>query len=290
MALQLLKKSMCNTLHTKEFLCRSVFAGIFLSLLYSFFSNTLLHQLQSPTLKYPYIDISYWLLHGMKWPDLLIQSSLGSCILDSSLFLFCILSFFYPNKSLFIGLFLIGYFIYYLLFNSYGAHHSHSKISILLIPIPFLFKKEKTVAILWETLRYYTLFIYSCAFLWKLIRGSWMKWEQGIMIIKNNFTPYLYFNPNTTKASFYYYLLGHPILTHIILIIGFLLEGVFIIGFFTKKVDWFLAMASLLLILGFFVIADAFFIELFLLSLPLIFPYRASLEFSSNTSLYKVSN
>ena len=53
-------------------------------------------------------------------------------------------------------------------------------------------------------------------------------------------------------------------------IVGFVLEGTFIIGFFTKKYDKYLLILSFILITGFWFLADAVFFQLLILNLTLI--------------------
>ncbi|HSN07702.1 MAG TPA: hypothetical protein VLS85_01630, partial [Hanamia sp.] len=136
-------------------------------------------------------------------------------------------------------------------------------------PVAFLFSK-KSFSFAWQGLRYFLLFSYSAAFLWKFFRFSWLQSNQGILIMKQNLTPYLYFNPRTFLAHVYFWFLDHPFFVEIIFISGFVLEGVFIIGFFTRKFDKLLFIISLLLPFGFWFLADAMFYEMIVLSLTLL--------------------
>lgn len=262
-----------NTEYTspeQKLLCRITFAGIFGSLVYSLLSHTLTHQLCAPVLKYPYVDLTYWLLHLLQIPEFITGHYIVACLFDGALFAFCILSFGYPGKRLFIGLFTLLYFIYFIIFNTYGAHHTGPKIGFLLIPLPFLVANERSFNYLWQSLRYFLLFAYSSAFAWKLLRFSWLYEDQGVLIMKKNLAAYLYFNPSTTQAEVYRWLLQHPAIVNSLFITGFIMEGLFIIGFFTRKYDRFLLLLSVLLPLGFYFMADAAFFELLLLSLTLV--------------------
>ncbi len=154
----------------RDFLCRIVFAFIFIDLLYNFFSNSMVHQLQTPSLKFPYIDITYWLFHLLKIPDTVSSNQLLAYCLGFFLFIFSIGTLLFPSRRIFIKAFFVFYVIYYIIFNSYGTHHTHSKIGILLMPIPFFLKSNKRFEFMWEAMRYFTLFIYADAFFWKLTR------------------------------------------------------------------------------------------------------------------------
>jgi hypothetical protein len=248
-------------------LCRISFLLIFISLLYSFFSHTLLSQLKSPVLIFPSTDITYWVFHFAKIPDIITGHTLVALCFDIMLFTSCMLCICYPFRRFWIKLFFILYFVYFIIFNSYGAHHTHSKIGVLLLPIPFMMADNEGFLLLWKGLRYYTCFIFASAFLWKLFRGSWLRPDQGILIMKENLTPYLYHNPNSFLAAIYYFCFRHPWMPDIIMKTGFLMEGFFLVGFFSYRFDKYLFIMSILLPLGFLFVADALFFELAFLSI-----------------------
>ncbi len=250
-------------------LCRIVFTFILFALIYAALSNTLFHQLQSPVLKYPYVDPAYWMMHLLRIPDAIVSNYTVAWVFDILLFASCIGCIVYPFRKIFIIVFLLIYFIYFITFNSYGAHHTHAGVGILLAPIPFLFSGT-TFSLLLQALRYNTLFIYASAFLWKLFRLSFLNDNHGLLILKNNLTPYLYYTPGSQLSKFYMGILQHPSLANIMYILGFILEGTFITGFFTKQYDKYLFMFSIILVIGFWFLADAGFFQLLILSLTLI--------------------
>lgn len=262
------------SLKQKKIIGRIVFTLIFLFLVYAAVSNTLFHQLQSPVLKYPYVDPTFWLMHLLQIPDIIVSHFHVAYTFDILLFLSCAACILLPLKRLPVLIFLLIYFIYFITFNSYGGHHTHSRVAILLVPIPFLFEGAMAFTFMWQALRYYTLFLYTSAFLWKLLRFSWLYPNQGILIFKKNLTAYLYFHPETFLSRCYQWLLQHPYCTNILFLTGFFLEGIFVVGFFTKRFDHWLLLFSFLLNIGFWFLADVYFFELLLLSLPLINFYK----------------
>lgn len=250
----------------RKTLCRLVFGFIFLFLVYYAYSNTLVHQLRSPVLIFPYVDVTYWIFHLLKIPEFITGNNTVSWCFDISLFTFCILSFLFPARRLFVTLFFILYFIYFIIFNTYGNHHTHSKIGILLMPLPFMFPANRKFDYLWEAMRYFALFVYANAFLWKICRQVFFDSDHGLLIIQKNYAGYLYNHPGTTVALFYTWFLQHPLLIQWLFNIGIVLEGLFIAGFFTKRFDKFLFIISIILPFGFFIFANAFFFELTILS------------------------
>ena len=257
------------TLKPVETLCRIVFGLILLHLVFSAFANTLVHQMQMPVLKFAYVDPTFWIMHLLNIPEFISSNYTIAWIFDSVLFLSCIMVIIFPKNKWMIGIFILFYFNYYIIFNSFGAHHTHALIAVLITPVAFLFSK-KSFFYAWEGLRYFLLFSYSAAFFWKFFRLSWLNNNQGILIIKKNLTPYLYFNPDSFLSKIYTWLLDNPAFTNTIFISGFIIEGLFIIGFFTKKYDRYLFFLSIILPVGFWFFADALFFEQLILSLTLL--------------------
>lgn len=251
-------------------LCRIVFSFILFVLIYFAVSNTLFHQLQSPVLKYPYVDPVYWMMHLLRIPDAVLSNYAVAIVFDILLFVSCIGCILFPLKRLFIIIFLVIYFIYFITFNSYGGHHTHAGVGILFVPIAFLFRNTITFSLLWQALRYYTLFVYASAFLWKLFRLSFLDDNHGLMILKNNVATYLYYNPGTWLSGFYWWLLQNPFWANAMYITGFILEGIFIVGFFTRKYDNYLLLFSIIMVIGFWLLANALFFQLLILSFTLV--------------------
>jgi len=252
-----------------SFLCRLVFSVILLDLIFAIFSNTLIHQLQSPVLKFAYLDPTFWVMHLLKIPEFISSHFYVALFWDTMLFATCISVIIFPGKKWLILVFIVFYFVYYVIFNSYGTHHTHSLVPFLITPVAFLFSK-KSFSFVWRGLRYFLLFAYSAAFLWKFFRYSWLQNNQGVLILKKNLAAYLYFDSHSLLAKNYWWSLNHPFFLQVIFLSGFILEGVFIIGFFTTKYDRILFFVSLLLPFGFWFMADAVFYEMAILSLTLL--------------------
>ena len=251
-------------------MARVVFALIGLSLLWSFFSNTLLHQLQRPVIKFPYVDLTYWGMHWLGIPEFLTSHFWVAVIFDGALFAACIGSFLAPEKRLYIWAFIVLYFIYFITFNTFRTHHTDHKIGLLLIAIPFTVTDYKSFNYLWQGLRYVLLFAMVDAFLWKFFRLAWLHPDQGLSIMKKNTAAILYFEPNSWKAELYRWLLQHPGFVNSGYVAGMVMEALFMIGFFTRKYDKYLLVLSFLLPIGFWLIADAYFFQFMILNLTLI--------------------
>ncbi len=256
--------------HLQVRLCRLVFACIMGSLLYAFFSHTMLHQLQGPVLQYPYVDPSYWVMVLSGVPGFLVGHYWAALVFDVCLFASCVLVLVFPGRRWLVAVFFVLYVVFFFTYNLYGNWHTSSKAGVLLAPLPFMTSDQRRFRLLWEGLRYFTLFIYFDAFLWKLFRGTWLHADQGILIIRENLAAYLYHHPSTMQARLYYWFLLRPGLVDWLFKLGWLAEGVFVVGFFTRKYDQWLLVVFLALPFGFFFFADAFFFELYVLALTLM--------------------
>ncbi|WP_169818752.1 hypothetical protein [Niabella ginsenosidivorans] len=115
-------------------------------------------------------------------------------------------------------------------------------------------------------MRYFACWVYFSSLLWKMINGSFWQPDFGIESLKENVAYILYEDPAGKLAFLYRFFLEHPLLTNTGAKLIFLLEGFFIVGFFTKKWDKVLFVLIFLIhgLLCFF--ADVVFIELCVLA------------------------
>ncbi len=251
----------------RDRLCRVCFLFVFLSLVYAGISHTLVSQLKMPALQFPGDDLTYWVFDLLSIPKFISGNFMPALFFDILLLASCVLTIVWPAARIWPRIFFIFYFVYFIIYSNYGMHHVHSRIGILLISFPFVIPGTEGFLLVWQGLRYYTCFIYVNAFCWKLVRGSWLFSQQGVLLIKRNLTPYLYFNPGSRMAGVYHFVLQHPAIAEIGVKAGFFAEGFFLVGFFTSRFDKYLLMLAILLPLGFLFMADALFFEVAFLSI-----------------------
>ena len=130
-----------------------VFGFILIALFYRFMGNNLLFQLGNPPLKNPGIDNTYWLLHLLSIPQILMEFNLLKYIVDFLLLFFTFISLVaYIKRPSAISLFIV-LFIYLITVQSYTANQNKTSVALLLMVIPFMVKQEHFFYI-WEALRY----------------------------------------------------------------------------------------------------------------------------------------
>ncbi len=249
--------------YQRKIAARLVFGYVLIFLIYRFFINATPSNLLGPPLKVLNFDFTYWVYQLLHIPDVIIYNQTGAVIFDLLLFASCILCILFPLKNGFAIVFGILFFIYAITYNTYIVSHSHPLAVTMLINIPFFFKQDKYWKILWEGMRYYICYLYTISFVWKVFIGkSFFFWEQGINSVKINLVEYLYHFPATSASSVYRYLITHSYLLNIGHILILLLEGLMVLGFFTKKYDRQLMIIPILIHGATYFATDVFFMEI----------------------------
>lgn len=241
---------------------RLVFSFFLLSLIFRFLINATPSRFLEPVLFEYSFDFTYWLLKLSGISDLIITSK-GGILFDISIFIACILCILFPLKNIFAIIFGTLFLIYAVLYNTYIVHHAHPLTVMTVVTIPFFFRDNIKWNFLWEAMRYYVCFLYFISFIWKAFIGkSLFYWNMGVNSTKLNLVEYLYHYPNTALSNVYKFLISNPAILNTGLIFIFLLEGIMVIGFFTKRFDRFLLFIPIIIHLTTYIFADVFFLEM----------------------------
>lgn len=241
---------------------RLVFIFMFIFLLFRFFLHITPSHLLQPSLFILNFDFSYWAYKFSGLPNLIIYNNTGVVFFDICLFLFCFLCIVFPLKQIFVVPFGFLFLIYAITYNTFIVHHAHPLAVMMLITLPFWVKRNQSWKLLWEGMRYYICYIYTMSFIWKVFLGStFWYWDQGIITTKYNLVEYIYHNPATAMTSIYKFFIAHPQLLNAGNILIILLEGLMVIGFFTKRYDRYLLFLPVIIHLSTYFFSDVFFIE-----------------------------
>lgn len=236
------------------------FIGIFLLRL---FSVALPFQLNQPVLHNVNFDFTEGIFLASGLPDFLLHHAVANWIFSLSLLLLPALCFIWPAKRWSFILFSLVFFIYTLFNNLYVTHQQHYLHFAWIITLPFMARTDKGFDLLWQGARYYACWFYSMAFLLKVINGGFFQEGFGEITIKTQMASYIFAHPHSVQTQLYTWLLQHPFWLNAGAKFTFLLEGVFIIGFFTRKYDRWLVLAGFLVFAFTAFSADVFFIEQF---------------------------
>ena len=215
-----------------------------------YYNKLQLHQLSQPALTYVGTDPLYWMLVSAGFPQFIATSEPLSIALDLIIFISAFAALIFQKKKLFNLIFTLAYFSYFLIFNTYIAHHFHS-IGILFVSLLFLNKKgAKSLEKTFTFIRLYFFFMLFSAFLWKFFRANFMDLNYFSTILKDQHIYFFQANLSSWKAELIFYLIQSPKIAHAFWIGLMLLQASFCIGFFTKKYDNVFLVLYLVFLLG----------------------------------------
>jgi hypothetical protein len=121
--------------------------------------------------------------------------------------------------------------------NSIEAHTAW-----LLFPIAFLAGNPKTFRLLLDGLRYFFLFCFVSAGLWKVFNSGLFNTEQMSGILLYQHAELLSNSPGYWQSQFIQWLIEHKGVGYALYLVATILELAFIVGFFTKRYDrWLMA-------------------------------------------------
>jgi hypothetical protein len=258
-------------------LTRLVTGSILLFLLLRYTEETSFSGLRSPSLFSMGMDVSYWLYKLSGLPALLVHNRTGAIIADLLLFGTGILSFLFPLRRIWVVGFSVLLILYVLTFNTYATDHLAQVAGFMVVLLPFWVRDDRVFWLAWEGMRYFTCWVYVAAFLWKTcINNSFWYLGQGADSFKKNLFDYMYLNPDAVMTGFYRWCIRHDWVLNGGEKFIALLEGVMLIGFFTKRYDRLLIWVPVVIHVSTYFFSDVFFIELLVIDLS--FLSRAQLD------------
>jgi hypothetical protein len=254
-----------NTLHPFEahrtIITRIYASYIILCLLYKAWCHILPAQLSQPEFTKVGIELTLALYKVLGVGKVIVENRIGSIIFTILLFVLPAMLIWKP-KNRWLGAMVSMSFLLMFLSNSMYIHmHQRLNAFMLLMTIPLFVKSDRTFSLLWEGLRYYACWIYGSAFILKIVNGAMLQWDYGFITTQEQMATYIYLNPDTFRTAFLTWTFQHPYLLNIGSIITFLAEGLFILGFFTRKYDRLLLLAGLFIFICTMISAGVFFIE-----------------------------
>jgi hypothetical protein len=252
-----------------------------LFLLFRLKNQMLLSQLQQPELTYLGNDITYIFLDWLGITDLLGQNFWIGLLLDISLFATTILSLIFTRQRITSILFTIILLVYIVAGYSFLCFHKHNLTGLWYCSLIFWFVDEAGFTLSFELVRYYCLFTYASAGFWKFFRGVWDAKGHFALVVKNDALAYLVQHPDSTLGKTISWLIAHPFLLDNLMLVACFAQLAFIIGFFTKKLDWFFLLFALAFHLMSLLLLRASFIEfavILITLLPISYLYRKSPE------------
>jgi hypothetical protein len=250
-----------------------VYTSVLLIFVWRFVSNALLSQIGADPIIFPDREIIHRLFIGTGTPQFITSHYVFAALFDITLFILPI-AFLVTLNKWWAVLFSVVASVYFLTFNVITGHHYHGLVGVLVISVPFWFTDKTRFNFAWEAARYYLLYIFVSAALWKIMRGSLFYPLQLSNILKAQQLDLLLQNPDSIRAAIASYLISNPTISHYILYVNVLVQASFTIGFFTKKFDTLLLVVMLAFcVANYFVMGISSF-ELLILSILLLKKFR----------------
>jgi hypothetical protein len=147
--------------------------------------------------------------------------------------------------------------LYFLLADIFWQVHHEPFILYLLLAFAFVTNREDRFYKLLEACRYYFLYIFVSAAIWKIARGAVFNGREMSRILLLHHSDLLTSHsdlPGEPCSLFscrvYTWLINHPYCSYWLYLGGVLLEASFIIGFFTRRWDRLLIVLALVFVIG----------------------------------------
>lgn len=218
----------------------------------------------------PQYDLSYWLIRLTHLDQIILNSHISASLFTLSLLVSLILVWIFPLKWYLGILAWIHLFLLYALNNLYIGHAQHYLSAPLILLLMACLPLRSWFKYAWEGMRFFVCWLYGSAFIWKVIFGAFGNWGTGVETVKNNMAAWMFHHPNhffTELLAFgiknpFFFNFGHQLII--------IIEGFFLIGFFTKKWDSLLIIFAIIIFLSTSLFSDVFFVEQLIIILPLI--------------------
>lgn len=234
-----------------------------------FFSRALLPQIGEALTDTAQPELVYGILSKTGIVIFFLKHHWVSAVFDISLF-FTPVFYLVFRKRVFAVAFTVLVIFYFLAFNITAFHHYHGLFAIVVISIPFWTKNETRFNFLWEAVRYYWIYIFSSAALWKILRGSLFYQEQLSNILKQQQVDLLLQQPESIRAVFVRHLISNPEVSHAVLLLNVAVQLFFVVGFFTKRFDPVLFALAIIFCTANYLVMNIISVELLILNLTLV--------------------
>ncbi|MBL7939394.1 MAG: hypothetical protein JNL43_08545 [Flavobacteriales bacterium] len=254
----------------RKVLLRIYFGWILLALLWRWMDVSMLSQLEAPVLGNVYKDLTFWLFQLLGIQEGLTAHSGIALVFDIILTASVVLALARPNGVWYPRIYCTAILFYFVTHTTYANHHYRPIIGLLFAGIPFAFRSLDRFGWSFQALRYYVLFLYTSAGLYKVFRGSWLNMDQMTNIIENTQLELLLMHGDGWHAQLFTWLLINEPVGWALFFVCTMMETIFIIGFFTRRWDVALFCAAITLHIGFYFTMGFFAFELIVLDLTLL--------------------
>jgi hypothetical protein len=265
----------------RDLRARIIFGWLALVLIYFFYAHSMLSQLASPVLIFPSSDNVFWFIHLLRIPQFLLSNYWVAMCFDLILFTSVLGSCIFPRKTWLNWIAVVGIWVYYYTYSTAAGKH-YAQIGYFITPVAFLAASANKFNLLWNAVRYWVCFLYTCAGIYKIYYGGFGFDENMSNILMQMNGEWLLLHPHDLRSSCIQWLIQHPGIAQQFFRSVVLIDFVLIIGFFTKKFDHWLLVGLLLFHIGNYFLLHISFIEQSLIFAPLLPWHRIDKYFQTD--------
>lgn len=201
------------------------------------------------------IDIFFGIFYASSLPQWMVSHQWLGILADVLIIVCLLLLVKDPRRNgIALALFFL-LFLYYVTLMGY-LNHRNFHIGFVVVLFPFLFAAVTARRLAYEFTRYYLLFFYASAALFKIIYHSFEHTGHLSGSILQQYAPYFIEGNTGVRTSFHLYLINHPQVGFILLIGSFAAELLALAGFFTRRLDRYIGISLLLFHLANWFIMD----------------------------------
>lgn len=259
---------------------------------YKFLSNQFLYQIEPPFF-FNNLDITTWLVELTNIQHFIIYCKEFRIVFDSIFYLLPILYLFAfrinPKASLiFAFVMLVSNIIYATVFCIFPTASIEGFIAVILMPTLFLTYSLKSFWFVFHALRYYFIYFFFTAGVWKFIQGGvFFDQQMSNILVSQHQELFVASNESSTLLQFYKWLIINPDLSYWLYFMATIVELVFILGFITRRFDKWLILLFLLFLFFDYIIMQINYIVV----LPFIITlYYSKYKYPENEPNLKIVN
>lgn len=141
-----------------------------------------------------------------------------------------------PMRSVWAKGMMLACLLWYFSITAYLGHRNF-QTGIFLVWFPYIFSGMQSKQMAWEALRYFVLFFYFSAALFKIGEGQWLQPEHMSNILKAQFIPYYLEGQSGLRISVNQFLANKPGIGTWLFNLSVLAELLPVLGFFTRRYD-----------------------------------------------------
>ncbi len=222
-------------------------------MIYKYLNGMFLYQLH-PDFFYVRLDVVTWMFMQTGLHKWLLNNNSGCALFDILFYsapLILFLVYIKRNQlTKYAAVYmLIINFIYVQCYTLYPANSIEAYVSWLLFPVVFIPDDEKTVELLFDGLRYFFIFFFASSGVWKLAQGGLFNVSQMSGLLLNQHKEMLINSKVFWQSKFIMWLIQRPQISYLFYLSSALLQLSFLVGFFTKRLDKYLAIAFILFLM-----------------------------------------